>query len=178
MSIEIHDNDIVNISKVLFILPVAVLVILAAMFVIVMFTNVEIFMVTWAVFTCGVLGGFVSIQQRLKNMDALEIRLLSNSIFRILLIPLYGGIFALVLYSLFYAEILSGHLFPTIYVPVAPEIPIFEYFKKVCIENYPQTGQDWAKLLFWSFVAGFCERLVPQLVNSLSRSVSETAVNE
>ncbi len=32
------------------------------------------------------------------------------------------------------------------------------------INAFPETGKDVAKLLFWSFVAGFSERFVPQII--------------
>ena len=54
-------------------------------------------MVSWLCFGCGLLGGFVSIQQRLKNLPDEELELLSESWFQILLVPVYGGIFSLVL---------------------------------------------------------------------------------
>ena len=40
------------------------------------------FMVSWACFGCGLLGGFVSIQQRVKKFGDEELDLLSQSWFR------------------------------------------------------------------------------------------------
>ena len=48
------------------------------------------FMVSWACFGCGLLGGFVSIQQRLRTLGDEELGLLSQSWFQIALIPIYG----------------------------------------------------------------------------------------
>ena len=48
------------------------------------------FMVSWACFGCGLLGGFVSIQQRLRTLSDEELGLLSQSWFQIALIPIYG----------------------------------------------------------------------------------------
>jgi hypothetical protein len=31
-------------------------------------------------------------------------------------------------------------------------------------DTYPASGSDLAKLLFWCFVAGFSERLIPQIL--------------
>ena len=35
-------------------------------------------------------------------------------------------------------------------------------------KTYPSTGPDLAKLLFWSFVAGFSERFVPQIITKVA----------
>lgn len=67
------------------------------------------FMVSWACFGCGLLGGFVSIQQRLKKVGDEELDLLAQSWFQILLIPVYGGIFVF------------GHSFPK---PIQPVVDV------------------------------------------------------
>ena len=130
-------------------------------------------MVSWAVFVCGILGGFVSIQQRVKTVTDQELRLLTRSWFQILLIPIFGGLFALVLYSLFLSGIISGHMFPWFYIPEPHGNPDNAYIVSFLTETYPATGQDMAKLLFWSFVAGFSERFVPQVINRVADQVEE-----
>jgi len=130
-------------------------------------------MVSWAVFICGILGGFVSIQQRVKTVTDQELQLLTRSWFQILLIPIFGGLFALVLYSLFLSGIISGHMFPWFYIPEPDGHPDSAYIVSFLTETYPATGQDMAKLLFWSFVAGFSERFVPQIINRVTDQVEE-----
>lgn len=122
-------------------------------------------MVSWACFGCGLVGGFVSIQQRLKNISPEELALLSNSWFQVLLIPIYGGIFALVLYIVFLSEIVKGPLFPQFSIPdFKTPMPSTEDLMSFFSKTYPSSGKDLAKLLFWSFAAGFSERLVPQII--------------
>lgn len=132
------------------------------------------FMMTWAGFMCGIVGGFVSIQQRIKTVSDDELVLLTNSWFQILLIPVFGGVFALVLYCLFLSEIISGSLFPSFYIPKpvnsTPDTP---FMIAVFTKTYPATGQDLAKFLFWSFVSGFSERFVPQIINNVAAKASE-----
>ena len=48
---------------------------------------------TLLIFATGLVGGFVSIQQRVHKITDLELRHLSESWASILLIPIYGGIF-------------------------------------------------------------------------------------
>jgi hypothetical protein len=136
----------------------------AAIFLITLITGRR-FMVSWACFGCGLVGGFVSIQQRMKDVKDEELDLLSRSWFQILLIPVYGGIFAIVLYLVFLSGIVEGALFPQLSVPAFGTPPSSEDMKNLFISTYPTTGVDLAKLIFWSFVAGFSERLVPQIIN-------------
>lgn len=95
---------------------------------------------------------------------------LSKSWFQILLIPVYGGIFALVLCLVFLSKIVEGPFFPQFAMaefsrPVPSTADIRDFFAK----TYPATGMDLAKLLFWSFVAGFSERFVPQIIDQVNR---------
>ena len=113
------------------------------------------------VFVSGLVGGFVSIQQRLPKITIDELKILSSSWLSITLIPINGGIFALILMLMFVGQIVQGTLFP-----VYPDVQItdVESFKDWISTTYPAYGSDVAKLLFWSFVAGFSERFVPQII--------------
>jgi hypothetical protein len=122
------------------------------------------FMISWACFGCGLIGGFVSIQQRIKNVSDEELELLSKSWFQILLIPVYGGIFALILYLAFLSQIVKGALFPEFSIPEFSIPPTTDDMKGLFMNTYPSSGVNLAKLIFWSIVAGFSERLVPQII--------------
>ncbi|MDF1817943.1 MAG: hypothetical protein P1U54_04845 [Immundisolibacteraceae bacterium] len=127
-------------------------------------------MISWLVLECGIIGGFVSIQQRLSSVKVEELGLLAESWATILVIPIYGGIFALVLYVLLLAGLIQGHLFPAFYIPRFDVPPTSENIAAFLTETYPAQGADLAKLIFWSFVAGFSERFVPQIINNVSSS--------
>ena len=123
------------------------------------------FMVSWFVMQCGFIGGFVSIEQRLKNADENELSRLSGSWFSLILVPIFGGIFALVLYMMFLAGIIEGRIFPEFYIPEFSQKPIEEDIKKLLIHTYPLQGADFAKLAFWSFMSGFSERFAIGMIN-------------
>jgi hypothetical protein len=123
------------------------------------------FMVSWACFGCGLVGGFVSIQQRLKKIPDEELELLSRSWFQILLIPVYGGVFALILYLAFLGNIVEGAMFPRFSIPEFSVPPSAQDMKNLFTATYPTAGVDLAKLIFWSFIAGFSERFVPQIIS-------------
>ena len=120
------------------------------------------------VFAAGLVGGFVSIQQRLPKIALKELQVLSGSWLSITLIPINGGIFAIVLMLVFLSGILDGPMFPkfthqAIHLDPCPII-LAESFKNWLVTVFPSTGPDIAKLIFWSFVAGFSERFVPQII--------------
>ncbi len=120
------------------------------------------------VFLAGLIGGFVSIQQRLPEIRASELRELSNSWLSILLIPINGGIFAVILMLIFLSGILQGAMFPeythTEEFDNTDLTTLVTSFTNWTKTTFPTTGEDVAMLIFWSFVAGFSERFVPQII--------------
>ena len=157
------------ITRRLILMTVSALIVLAGIFAITLFFR-QRFMVSWACFATGLIGGFVSIQQRIKQVSDEELELLSRSWFQVLLIPVYGGIFALVLYLAFLSHIVQGPLFPAFSLPVFGDPPSTEDMKNLFISTYPATATDFAKLIFWSFVAGFSERFVPQIIGNAQKN--------
>ena len=125
-------------------------------------------MLSWLSFECDIIGGFVSIQQRLAKVGDEELQVLAQSWAAILVIPIYGGIFALTLYVLFLSGLVQGHLFPEFHIPAFADPPTSADIVKLLKQTYPKSGPDFAKLLFWTFVAGFSERFVPQIIQSVS----------
>ena len=126
------------------------------------------FMMSWFAFQCGLIGGFVSIQQRLKQIEDEELQLLSESWATILVVPIYGGIFALIFYLLLLSGLVEGKLFPKFYLPEFDFPPTTENMKAFFNSSYPLSGSDFAKFAFWFFVSGFSERLVPQIIRKVT----------
>jgi hypothetical protein len=161
-----------TVTKRLILMTTGALLLVVSIFGLTMFFRDRL-MVSWVCFGCGLLGGFVSIQQRLKRLGDEELELLSKSWFQILLIPVYGGIFSLVLYVGFLSEIIKGPLFPHFVIPVFTEpMPTIDDLIRFLVTTYPASGQDVAKLLFWSFLAGFSERFVPQILEKADQGSS------
>jgi len=83
-----------------------------------------VFVTILTVALAGIIGGCVSMLQRIQSApsegDALfNLASLNNGRIGIILSPLYGGIFASLLFVLFAAGILKGSVFPTIHTPTA-----------------------------------------------------------
>jgi hypothetical protein len=116
------------------------------------------------VFGAGLIGGFVSMQQRLPKVSVGDLKRLSESWFAILLVPINGGIFAIVLHVAFLGGIVQGALFPTYALSpsdaASGAAKIADWMRNVA----PSSATDLGKLIFWAFVAGFSERLVPQIL--------------
>lgn len=159
-------NNILIITKRLIVLAALSLVIAAGILGLTFYYQSRL-MLTWMCFEFGIIGGFVSIQQRLKTIHNDELIVLSVSWSTILIIPVYGGIFALVLYVLFLSGLLGGHLFPKFWLPPFDAIPTTQNIVDLLSKTYPSTGEDLAKLIFWSFVSGFSERFVPQIIQTV-----------
>lgn len=126
----------------------------------------------------GALGAFVSLQRRLKNLGSDDLLLLSSSWFNAWLIPIVGGILATVLYCLFMSGLLSGDLFPSFcravtekYKEPAMTASQSSGFRRLleCQGNEPK---DYAKLFFWSFVAGFSEKFVVDIIGQFEKKGS------
>jgi hypothetical protein len=71
----------------------------------------------------------------------------------IIILAFFGMTFGLIMLALFVGGFVQGSLFPS---------PFGESWVKINVRI-----QDWAKIFVWCFLAGFSERLIPDLLNSL-----------
>ena len=115
------------------------------------------------VILCGVLGGLISMLRRLQALPPGSTPLfdtiaLNAGQLGIGLAPIYGGIFAMVLYLVFLSGILDTVIAGTAGNAVFPRFS----------DAIPKTTPDYAKLLVWAFIAGFAEQLVPDVLNRLT----------
>jgi hypothetical protein len=120
----------------------------------------------------GAMGGLVSMQQRFQSVsdegDSIDnVSKLARRWFDIFSSAISGAIFAVVLYLAIAGGLLAGDLFPHITSPDLKDQPAtFVWFLQ---NTEPEKGSDYAKLLIWSFIAGFAERFVP---DTLSRFIA------
>ncbi len=122
----------------------------------------------------GTVGGVANNFRRLQKLperfsveDRADLRWMMT--LQIYVSPLVGALFALVLYITFMAEILQGSLFPTFASSDTFTDPVA--FTDKCL---PATNLDAAKVLFWSFVAGFAEGFVPNFIDKAATEAAET----
>lgn len=124
------------------------------------------FPMSWFCFGIGVIGGFVSLQQRLRKLSSEEVGMLSASWANVIISPLFGGIFALLFYLISLSSLVDGELFPSYFIPDFGEQPTTERVKNFLLLTYPASGADFAKVAVWSFAAGYSERLIPDIMKS------------
>lgn len=115
-----------------------------------------------AVLFVGFVGGFVGLQRRLKTLPDEDLTLLANSWVCIALSPVAGAILAELVYLLFISGLLAGNMFPA-FVPddQSERVPGL----KAIFEVHCPSASDYAKVLFWSFVAGFSERFATNIIS-------------
>lgn len=127
---------------------------------------------------CGVLGGFISLQRRLKTLSIKDLELLNRSWYYTLLSPLTGGFLAVVLYMIFISGLLTGDLFPGFTLdPADTATPGSVVFKDI-IQVRANTVQDYAKLLVWSFIAGYSEKFVINILGQFRSTALERGVDD
>jgi hypothetical protein len=120
----------------------------------------------------GAVGGFVSMQRRLQSITAegTSFTQLEQGSQGILLSPISGSVFAVLVYVLFISGLMTGPLFPS-FLP-ATSTAVFGLPSLHSL--YPEHVSDFGKLLIWSFLAGFAERLVPDILDRLVDKAQST----
>ena len=121
----------------------------------------SIYIVPLLVFASGVIGGFVGLQRRLKDLTLFDLELIAASWVYTGLSPLVGGVLAFLLFILFLSGLLSGDLFP-VFLPDSNSSS--ESFLSI-FEQHGEGHKEYAKLIFWSFIAGFSEHFVTDVIS-------------
>lgn len=111
------------------------------------------------VFLVGVIGAFVSLQRRLKNLSISDLELLARSWRYVCLSPVVGGLLASVLYVLFLSQMVTGPMFPR-FDKSSGEAPQAANGLLNLFLSYSDDPKEYAKLIFWAFLAGFSEKFV------------------
>jgi hypothetical protein len=134
------------------------------------------------VLVAGAGGGFVSSLRRLHCFEDIFPRREYVHLFRkfnfyviaySLIPPIVGAVGAIIIYLLFAGGVLTGDLFPKF---VCTEGHTCTDFHGFVASWAPADAQANAKAIIWAFIAGFSERLVPDILNRLgSENARRTA---
>ncbi|KND60270.1 hypothetical protein BVER_05010c [Candidatus Burkholderia verschuerenii] len=120
-------------------------------------------------FVSGALGAVLANYRRLSEIPESAIEkestLRKTADLQIFLSPFVGGMFALLLWMLFYSGILSGSLFPKF----TGTNCAYSGWQDLMAKTQPEKFSDAAKGVIWAFVAGYAERFVPNAIDRLAR---------
>jgi FtsH-binding integral membrane protein len=129
------------------------------------------------VMIAGILGSFVSALNRIYSSRDIfphqrykDLLKGANSYLIIYSIipPMIGAIASVVLYLVFAGELINGSLFPSFDCAIGEgRCNSFENF---VLYWKPETSADFARAIVWGFLAGFSERLVPDILNRIAQS--------
>ena len=144
---------------------------LIALFLLLFYTNKLVTLPIVLIF--GSIGAFISLQRRLKQLDDEDLILIKDSKAYTWLAPIAGGVMAGILYLLFISGLLSGDLFPKFKVNETLAKDVEGIVRLFYIQS--NEASDYAKLLFWSFVAGFSERFVTDIIGQFAADAKKVA---
>lgn len=116
------------------------------------------------VMTFGALGAFISYQRRLRSLTVIDLELLKASLNYTWLAPMSGAVLAGLLFLVFISGMVEGALFPDV-LDGSEELSGVGMAKLFEVEL--KGVEDYAKLLVWSFVAGYSERFVTDILGGL-----------
>lgn len=118
---------------------------------------------TLAIFLTGAGGGVISTYFRLKDVAPTQIE--PHEILQIYVTPVIAGLLGWICYAFFLTQMLQGPLFPKF---VNLDTIRYENLTSVFL-IVPATPLDAAKALLWAFVAGFSEKLIPNILDQLAK---------
>jgi hypothetical protein len=118
------------------------------------------------IFLVGQIGGYVGLQSRLRTLSEPDLKLLTTSWVYTILTPMVGGILAILLHMIFLSGLISGQMFPK-FVPDANPPDVEDL--RVIFATHADGYASYAKLFVWSFVAGYSERFVVDMLGSFAK---------
>lgn len=134
------------------------------------------------VLLCGALGGAISVYERIQQAGAngnpaSRVFYIASQWGSVYLAPILGAMFAIVLYVTIASGLIGGQIFPSISTG-PPKAGTDVATTSTTIAAFatwagPKEGVDVAKVLVWSFLAGFAERLVPDTLNRLAAAARQ-----
>jgi hypothetical protein len=114
------------------------------------------------VFLIGNIGGYVSVHRGLGELNDAEVIGLSRSWWSIIVPSFVGGVLALVMYLLFLSNIISGDIFPLF----KPDTDSPNGVESI-LTQHANGMNSYAKLFVWSFISGFNQKYVVDIINSV-----------
>jgi hypothetical protein len=136
----------------------------------------------WLAISSGICGAVVSTTIRLYKLDARHEPLLTwlsleRGRLSLYVTPFLGMIFASVLLLLLHAGILQGPLFPDFIVNGETSLCWDNLHPRIPSHTECSPYADISKIIVWCFMAGWSERLVPDVLDKLTRQAAEKSIS-
>lgn len=122
----------------------------------------------------GNIGSYVGVHKDLNLLSDEDIGKLAKTWTGLLVPSLIGGILSLILYLIFLSGLLQGDLFPQF----EPDAGAREGFDAIFDQHAKAGMKDYAKLLFWGFVAGFNQKYVVDIIDSIKSRGTPTSSSQ
>ena len=121
-------------------------------------------------FLCGASGAVIANYQRLAALSLdkgrIDDRLRGSMVsIQLYISPAVGGTFALVLWAAFFSGLIKGDFFPLI----DGTDQAYNNFHDLMTNTRPHQFKDAMKGVFWSFLAGYSEKYVPNILDRLAQ---------
>jgi hypothetical protein len=126
------------------------------------------------VLLAGGAGGTMSLVQRIQSLpevDPILLRLSGRGVViqSLIIPPLTGMIFAVVLYMMFIGKVVSADFIPKFTNPPDPKsVTKGLTFDEFFIGTNPVDAVSYGLMIAWAFVAGFAERFVPDAIGRMT----------
>jgi hypothetical protein len=123
----------------------------------------------------GLIGGYFSVLLRMGslrwnlefNANYQQVDRYFGSLLASFLLAMFeGAVAAFVLYTIFLGGLLDGTFFPSF-----DQVPLSKYELSQVFWVVPKDSSGGAKLLAWCILAGFSERMIPDTLSRLAKSV-------
>lgn len=126
------------------------------------------------IFLAGALGGITNTYLRLKDVPSVTPvwdKLSTANLVAIMQVwttPLIAGLFGVLLYAIFASGLIKGGLFPEFNA----KTPEYSNLANMFSNFTPKEQADAVKTIVWGYVAGFSERMIPNILDRMAQEVN------
>ena len=131
----------------------------------------EQYPISWFIIVAAILGSVVNQPFRHGELQHVTVGWIVGYLFWKSTVSI---VFAFVLYMIFIAGLISGDMFPRFVRTTLETGGQYQNMKEFATKVDPESYKDVAKILVWSFIAGYSEKFVPNLISQILKTPGES----